>query len=133
MKIDNYKTLTYEEDERINNPASFHHNGKGNRRVQHVIVSEPSQVKDFLDKYDLSGISDEKICLSILWNFPRKEYNEKTMWVVMSGITYNVKKFIPKSFVISDNIVTKESQTLAQNIIDTLNSYKGIEIDYAED
>jgi hypothetical protein len=133
MKIDNYKTLTYEEDERINNPIAFGRNGKGNRKCQHIIISNPKQVKTFLEKYELTGIADEMICISILWRFPRKEFNEKDMWVTMSGITYNTRLFRPKTFVIADNIVTEEDQSKAKEIIDTLNKWNGIEVSYEED
>lgn len=133
MKIDTYKTLTYEEDERKNNPIAFAHNGNGNRKCQSVRFSSSKQVKDFLEKYGLTGISDEKISISILWNFPRRQYNESNMWVCLSGFTYNEKEFNPKHFVISDNIITEETQNRAKEIIDLLNTWNGIEVSYPED
>ena len=97
-----------------------------------IIISNKKQVKTFLEKYELTGIVDEMICISILWHFPRKEFNEKDMWVTMSGITYNTRLFRPKTFVIADNIVTKEDQNKAKEIIDTLNKWNGIEVSYDE-
>lgn len=133
MKIDTYKTLVYEEDERKRNPIAFTHNGKGNRKCQHVKISNRKQVEEFLNKYGLMGINDNLISLSILWNFPRRRYNETNMWVCLSGVTYNNENFYPKQFVVSDNVVTMESQNRAMEIIDLLNTWNGIEVNYPED
>lgn len=134
MKIDTYKVLTYEEDERENNPVAFAMSSggrKGNRKCQRVIISNKEQVKEFLDRYGLSGISDDNISISVLWHFPRKQYGEKDMWVCMSGFTYsNEPPFVPKPFVISNNIVTEEDQNKAKEIIDFLNGWEGIEVTY---
>ena len=130
MKIDTYKELIYEEDERKSNPIAFAHNGKGNRKCQHVIISDKKQVKAFLNRYDLTGITDENISISILWNLPRKQYDETNMWVCLSGFTYNEKEVYPKHFVISDNIVTEEAQNRAKEMIDMLNTWNGIEVFY---
>lgn len=130
MKIDTYKNLTYEEDERKNNPSAFFHDGNGNRKCQSVRIANDKQVKDFLEKYELTGISDEKISISILWNFPRRQYNETNMWVCLSGFTYNEKEFYPKHFVIADNIVTEETQNRAKEMIDMLNTWNGIDVFY---
>ena len=133
MKIDTYKTLTFEEDERKNNPIAFSRDGNGNRKCQHITITNDKQVKYFLKKYELTEIADEKISISILWNFPRKQYNETNMWVCLSGFTYNEKEFHPKHFVISDNIVTEETQNRTREIIDLLNTWDGIEVSYPED
>lgn len=133
MKIDTYKNLTYEEDERKNNPIAFSRGGNGNRKCQHVTIKNNKQVKYFLEKYGLTEISDEKISISILWNFPRRQYNETNMWVCLSGFTYNEKEFHPKHFVISDNIGNGETQIRAKEIIDFLNTRDGIEVSYPED
>lgn len=133
MKIDTYKNLTYEEDERKNNPIAFSRDGNGNRKCQHITITNDNQVECFLKKYGLTGISDEKISISILWNFPRRQYNETNMWVCLSGFTYNEKEFYPKHFVISDNIVNKKAQNKAMEMIDLLNTWDGIEINYPED
>lgn len=133
MKIDTYKNLTYEEDERKNNPITFSRGGNGNRKCQHITISNSKQVKDFLEKYELTGITDEKISISVLWNFPRRQYNETNMWVCLSGFTYNEKEFHPKHFVISDNIVNKKAQNKAMEIIDLLNTWDGIGVNYSED
>lgn len=133
MKIHTYDTMTYEEDERINNSVAYAHNGKGNRKCQHIRIFQENQVKYFLEKFGLSGINDEQISLSILWNLPRKQYNETKMWVCLSGFTYNNNDFRPKNFVISDNIVKEESQEIAKEIIDLLNTWDGIEVSYPED
>lgn len=133
MKIDTYKTLTYEEDERKNNPKAFYHNGNGNRKCQHVRIINSRQVKEFLEKYGLKGISDERISISILWNFPRRQYNEANMWVCLSGFTYNEEEFYPKFFMISDNFVTEKAQNRAKEIIDLLNTWNGIEVSYPDD
>lgn len=129
MKIDIYKVLTYDEDEIKRNPAAYWQNG--NRKCQHVTISNSSQVREFLNKYDLNGIKDDNISLSILWNLPRRDYSENDMWVCISGFTYgNEPPFVPKRFVISDNAVTTESQNKAVEIIDLLNTWTGIEITY---
>lgn len=133
MKIDTYKTLTYEENERKRNPIAFTHNGKGNRKCQHVKISNRKQVEEFLNKYGLMGINDNMISLSILWNFPRRRCNETNMWVCLSGFTYNNENFCPKHFVISDNIIENETQNKAMKIIDLLNTWNGIEVNYPED
>lgn len=88
------------------------------------------QVEEFLNRYGLTGILDDNISLSILWHFPRKKYNEKDMWVCMSGCTYNNEDFRPKHFVISDNIVTEEGQVKAKEIIDLLNGWERLEVSY---
>lgn len=130
MKIDTYKTLTYREDEREKNPIAFALSN-GNRKCQHVKISNKEQVEEFLNKYGLIGILDDNVSLSILWNLPRKKYNETDMWVCMSGFTYsNELPFVPKKFVISDNIVTEEDQMKAKEIIDLLNCWEGIEVSY---
>lgn len=129
MKIDTYKSLTYEEEERDKNPTAFAISN-GNRKCQHVRISKKEQVEEFLNRYSLMGILDDNISLSILWNFPRKMYNEKDMWVCMSGYTYNNEDFRPKHFVISDNIVTEEDQAKAKEIIDLLNGWEGLVVSY---
>ena len=136
MKIDNYKSLAYEEDERKNNPSSFHNNGTGNRRVQHITLSNKEQIAAFLEKCGLTGIKNDRICLSILWHFPRKEYNENEtdLFVHMSGFTCSTKPpFVPNTFVIADYVVTEEAQKKARELIDMLNDWKGIEVSYQED
>lgn len=130
MKIDTYKVLTYEEVEREKNPIAFALSN-GNRKFQHIKMSNKKQVEEFLNRYGLSGILDDNISLSILWNFPRKKYSEKDMWVCISGFTYgNKSPFVPKHFVISNNIATEEDQTRAKEIIDLLNGWEGIEVSY---
>lgn len=131
MRIDTYKTFTYEEDERKNNPMAFSHNG--NRKCQHVRIINKNQVMNFLEKYGLTEILDDKISISILWNFPRRQYRETNMWVCLSGYTYNEKNFYPKNFAISDNIITEEAQNRAKEIIDTLNTWSGIEVSYPKE
>ena len=49
----------------------------------------------------------------------------------MSGCTYsNEPPFVPKHFVIANNIVTEEDQAKAKEIIDLLNGWDGIEVSY---
>ena len=130
MKIDTYKVLTYDEEEREKNPDAYSLSS-GNRKCQSVRISNKEQVKDFLSKYGLIGVLDDNIILTILWNFPRKKYGESDMWVCMSGYTYsNNPPFIPKHFVISDNRVTEEAQNEAMEIIDLLNTWEGIKVSY---
>lgn len=129
MKIDTYKSLTYEEREREKNPIAFSLSG-GNRKCQHVKISKKEQVDEFLNRCGLIEISDDNINISILWNFPREKYNEKDMWVCMSGFTYSNEEFKPKHFVISNNIVTEEDQVKAKEIIDFLNGLEGLEVSY---
>lgn len=136
MKIDNYKTLVYEEDERKAHPSSFHRNGTGNRRTQHVVITKKEQVAVFLEKCGLTAIMNDRVCLSILWHFPRKEYNENEtdLFVHMSGFTCSTKPpFVPSTFVIADYVVTEEAQQKAKDLIDMLNGWKGIEGSYQED
>lgn len=64
MKIDIYKALTYVEDEIKRNPVAYSQNG--NRKCQHVKISNDGQVKEFLNRYGLDGIKDDNISLSIL-------------------------------------------------------------------
>lgn len=130
MKINTYNTLTYEEDEIKANPAAFTQGEIGKRKCQHVTISDKAQISEFLSKCGLESIADEMVTLSILWHFPRRQYNETDMWVCMSGYTYNRKFFKPKTFVISDNIVTEESQKLAKELIDMLNGWDGLEVSY---
>ena len=131
MKIDIYKTLTYAEDEMKRNPVAYSQNG--NRKTQHVTISNSSQVEAFLEKYGLNGIKDENISLSILWNLPRRKYFENDMWVCISGFTYgNEPPFVPKRFVIADNAVTTESQNKAVEIINLLNKWTGIDVSYCD-
>ena len=129
MKIDNYKSLVYEEDESKANPSSFYNNGTGSKAIQHVTISNKEKVAEFLEKCGLTGIADEKIHLSILWNLPRKEYNEDEshLFVHMDGFTYGSKPpFNPKHFVIADYVVTEEAQEKAKELINMLNSWKEI-------
>lgn len=136
MKINNYKSLVYEEDERKINPAAFHNNGTGNRRTQHVTITKKEQVAAFLEKCGLTAIMNDRVCLSLLWRFPRKEYSEKEddLFVHMSGFTCsNNPPFKPQTFVIADYVVTEEAQQKARDIIDMLNGWKGIEVSYQED
>lgn len=129
MKIDIYKTLTYAEDEMKRNPIAYSQNG--NRKCQHIRISDSNQVEEFLNKYELAGIKDDNISLSILWNLPRRNYAENDMWVYMSGFTYgNGASLVPKHFTISNSIVTPESQDKAIKIIELLNTWDGIEISY---
>lgn len=129
MKIDIYKALTYVEDDIKRNPVAYSQNG--NRKCQHVKISNNDQVKEFLNRYGLDGIKDNNISLSILWNLPRRDYHENEMWVCISGFTYgNEPSFVPKHFTISDSIVTIESQNKAVEIINLLNTWTGIDVSY---
>ncbi len=129
MKIDIYKALTYVEDEIKRNPVAYSQNG--NRKCQHVKISNDGQVKEFLNRYGLDGIKDDNISLSILWNLPRRDYSENEMWVCISGFTYgNEQPFVPKHFTISDSVVTIESQNKAVEIINLLNTWTGIDVSY---
>lgn len=51
MKIDIYRALTYVEDEIKRNPVAYSQNG--NRKCQHVKISNNGQVKEFLNRYGL--------------------------------------------------------------------------------
>lgn len=129
MKIDIYRALTYVEDEIKRNPVAYSQNG--NRKCQHVKISNNGQVKEFLNRYGLEEIKDDNISLSILWNLPRRDYSENEMWVCISGFTYgNKQPFVPKHFTISDNVVTIESQNKAVEIINLLNTWTGIDVSY---
>lgn len=129
MKIDIYKTLTYAEDDIKRNPVAYRENG--NRKCQHVRISNSRQVGTFLNKFELEDISDENISLSILWNLPRRKYSETDMWVCISGCSYgNEPPFVSKRFTISDNIMTVESQNKAVEIINLLNTWSGIDVSY---
>lgn len=129
MKIDIYKALTYVEDEIKRNPVAYSQNG--NRKCQHVKISNDGQVKEFLNRYGLDGIKDDNISLSILWNLPRRDYSENEMWVCISGFTYgNEQPFAPKHFTISDSVVTIESQNKAVEVINLLNTWTGIDVSY---
>lgn len=129
MKIDIYKALTYVEDEIKRNPVAYSQNG--NRKCQHVKISNDGQVKEFLNRYGLDGIKDDNISLSILWNLPRRDYSENEMWVCISGFTYsNEQPFVPKHFTISDSVVTIETQNKAVEIINLLNTWTGINVSY---
>ena len=137
-KIDTYKELTYDEDERLRNPDAYSYNGKGGRTCQHISL-EGSQAKQFAMQCGLKSCYHEgdSVNLSILWNLPRKEYNETNMWVNMSGYVFSLKTFKDTemsfkhtNFVISDNCVTKEAQQRALDIIDMLNEWKGKEISH---
>ena len=129
MKIYIYRALTYVEDEIKRNPVAYSQNG--NRKCQHVKISNNGQVKEFLNRYGLEEIKDDNISLSILWNLPRRDYSENEMWVCISGFTYgNEQPFVPKHFTISDNVVTIESQNKAVEIINLLNTWTGIDVSY---
>lgn len=112
-----YTTTTYDEDERITNPSLY----KRNRLCEHFTIKGTNEVKKFLDRFDMSlALLNEQISFSILWNLPRKSYGETRMWVCLSGETHN--GFAPfNHFVISDNLVTNETQKKAIEIIEYLN------------
>ena len=133
MKIDTYKSLTYEEDERMKNPSAFYHSGKGNRKCQHVHITDKRQIQIILDVLNLANLMNDNLSFSILWNFPRKKYNEDQMWVCMSGYTYSNEYFNPNSFVVSDNVVTDYSQKIAMEVLDTLNKLSDITVSYPND
>lgn len=120
-----YDRLCYEEDERINNSHLYADKGKGNRKCEHITIREKNSVEEFLKKYSLMKIYDDNVLLTILWNLPRKEYNETKMWVCISGFTYNNEDFNPKHFVISDNNITEESQKKAMELLHWINRKKG--------
>ena len=130
MKIDIYKELAYEEDERKRIPYAYADNGKGNRRCQHINIVEKNAVEDFLKTFNLYNILDDEISIAILWNLPRAEYNEKNMWVCLSGFTYNNEDFYPKHFVISDNLSPEKTKDRAMDVLEYLNKVSGIEVNY---
>lgn len=129
-KVDTYKSLTYEEDERKNNPIAFWNNGKGNRKNQTVVVREQSQIEKILSKLNLHRISTNCLDISILWNFPRKQYKESKMWVCMT-VYYSTRYYC--HYAVSDNIVTQDDQKKAMEIIDFLNESTGVETYYPDD
>lgn len=127
-RVDTYKELTYDEDERLRNPNAYGCSGEGNRSCQHIEL-EGEQAERFMKACGLGKIykKDDCVGLSILWNLPRKEYNETNMWVNMSGYTYSFDtemNFKHVNFVISDNRPSKEAQQKAINLIDMLNDWR---------
>jgi len=125
-KVDTYKELTYDEDERLKNPVAYSCNGEGERTDQRINL-EGEQAKQFMVQFGLEKWYREgnNVDLLILWRLPRKEYNETDMWVYMSGYSYSLDPFNPNHFVISDGRVIKEAQQKALDIIDTLNEWVG--------
>lgn len=126
-RVDTYKELTYDEDERLRNPDAYGYSGEGSRTCQHVEL-EGKQAERFMKECGLEGYYKEgdKVTLSLLWNLPRKKYNETDMWVNMSGYVYTFDaemNFKHVNFSISDNCVTEEAQQRAMNLIDMLNEW----------
>lgn len=132
MRIDTYKSLVYDEDERTANPNAYFKNG--NRKVQHALVSDKKDIERVLKSVGLEGIANDRLSFSILWNFPRKEYSETSMWVTVSGFTCGSKPpFVPNTFCIASNVVTEGDQKRALSLIDLLNSIVGIRVEYQDE
>jgi hypothetical protein len=130
MKVDIYDKLVYEEDEKKKHPERFYSNG--NRRVQHICVTGKKKVEEFVEKFNLpKTFINERMSLSVLWNFPRKAYDESKMWVCVSGFTYFASASF-NNFIISNNCITVESQNKALEVLRYLKSVKGVKVSYSE-
>ncbi len=126
-RVDTYKELTYDEDERLRNPDAYSYSGEGNRTCQNVNL-EGEQAERFMKACGLESIykKGDEVGLSILWNLPRKEYNETDMWVNMSGYVCSFDaemNYKHVNFPISDNYVKEEAQQKALDLIDMLNEW----------
>lgn len=132
LKIDTYKTLTFEEDARIATPAAYSRNG--NRKCQHVTITNKEEVDTFLSFCGLDATLDDTVGLSILWHLPsHKLGTREEMWVCLSGYTFNSRvdsTFRPTHFVVSDNTTGDETQEKALAVIDLLNSLSHINVGY---
>lgn len=119
--ITQFKEVCFAEDDIASHPQLYHRNGS--RRIESVYIGDQNIMKAIL------GIAEKKVklenCmyLSILWNLPRKQYDEINQWVCLSGVLYQSNKiFAPNCFVVSDNLYDVESQQRSIQIIDVLNA-----------
>lgn len=132
IKVETYKTLTFEEDARLANPAAYSRNG--NRKCQHAIITKKEEVDTFLSFCGLDATLDDAVIISILWHLPSRELcTREEMWVCLSGYTFNSRvdsAFRPTHFVISDNTTDDEAQEKALAVIDLLNSLSYINVGY---
>ena len=135
MKVDTYKSLVFDEDERIANPDAYFKSGTSkNRKIQHVLVNNRQDAERVLETLGLEGIVNDRLSFSILWNLPRKEYSETSMWVTVSGFTCGSNPpFVPNTFCIASNVVSQEDQKRALDLIDNLNTLRGIEVEYQQE
>ena len=120
MKIKMYKKIEYNENSKENNPELYYKNG--NRKCEHVDITDKKVIENIIKLSDKPINIYNNMSLSILWNLPRKEYDENFMWVCMSGFLYDDNKpFVPNNFVVSDNIRNDKNQQIAYEIISYIN------------
>lgn len=130
MGIDIYKDIVFEEDERADFPEKFYTNG--NRRNQHIDIYGEDIVKKFINTFGFpDSFINKNLHLSVLWSFPRKSYNENNMWVSLSGFTCDGEAPF-NHFVISDNIITVDTQNKAIEVLEYVSSVAGTEISYSK-
>lgn len=121
----------YREDLIKEYPYLFTKNG--NSKCVHVSITDTVVKERVLEmiaesKQELNVGGELGLSLSIMWNFPRKKYNDTETWVSLSGFTYNKLKntiSTSMSFVISNNIHNERSSKLANDIINYINGEIG--------
>lgn len=97
----------------------------GNVKKIHIETSNKEMIVGILKiaEKEIEIKDEDALCLTLLWNFPRRQYDETSRWVCMSGIMYdkNTNMIIGSNFVVSDNVVTNVTQKQANNIIELIN------------
>ena len=113
----------YKEDIMIEYPYLFFDNS--NEKVIHVNVTNMNDIESILviaDK-NISMRDTDALSLSLLWNFPRKKYDENLMWACLSGYVYGKvdNDVRGNNFVVSDNVVKDIASATTDRIIEYIN------------
>jgi len=114
----------YMEDVQEKYPYLFHDNS--NTKCIHVSIKNNDAIRKILElsEINISVTDNSVLCLSILWNFPRKQFNEDLMWVCLSGFFFKMNNgvVVPgHNIVISNNRVNESASKKADSVIEYIN------------
>ena len=93
-------------------------------KVIHIDITEQSIIEEIMKIANISITTMGYLTLSLLWNFPRKKYNEKKLWACLSGFFYdevNNKVVKGHDFVVSNNLITESASRVTDEIIEYIN------------
>ena len=128
-KLDRVFTRTdfagkYKEELMQQYPFLFYDNT--NEKAIHITIADQEDIEEILKIAGKSvSITGSYLFLSLLWNFPRKKFNENTLWDCLSGFFYNEisNRVVEGSkLVISNNSINESASKVADEVIEYINA-----------
>ena len=122
LSIDDFEGL-YVEDIQEKYPYLFF-SGTSNTQAIHITIKDNAVIEEILRILGKNKLFSEQevLTLSLLWNFPRRKYNETLIWACLTGCFSRKKdNTVISRFVVSNNIVSVKASEDTNNIINYIN------------